>query len=209
MTSAADKETALASRYAPSTMAQLHAARGAALHQYVHLEDVSQVAFSYAVGAREPGRIDHKKEMIVLHVFGHVLRNSHYHRKLMKEIGKSYLSEEKQEFVRTLLKEFGELSEKRNVIAHAQILPIRGYDGKMRHCLRSRGTQIDESAMFVEDLNDFVKRARFAFHGMNIFRSAVMGVVPDWIEAADYNAALIASFEVPPPEGSPLHKFWK
>ena len=167
-------EEEMVSSYRPSSFDEINYLRGRAIHQYIHLETQAYSAFAFAVGARATGLIDALKDKFASEVYLDVIRNSHSHRRLLRSIGRQYLPDDKQIFVRPMLNAFEQATTIRNALAHRKTGQSLGLDGELRFYVCNAQSQPGEGALFAENLEDFIVKGQFLLFALTSFSSALL-----------------------------------
>jgi len=165
-------EQILAAEYSKSSRAELDHARGAALHQFVHLENQLDIIFEFSVGAMELGGSNYRRVSVAQFAFSKIY-NPDIKIQIIKKCLDTYLPDISPTFSKSMVKEFKTLAKMRNLIAHGAV-QISVFDEIERHCLVTPRRGIDESSLFPENLSEFVKHAVFMFYVFAAIRDKLL-----------------------------------
>jgi hypothetical protein len=199
-------ERDIASRYPKSSRSDIDLATGAALHQYVHLEAQLDVIFEFSVGARKAGDVNLKRVLVASCAFAKIF-NPDTKLQIIRICLDTYFNDVSSQFKNSLLKEYKNLTEIRNQIAHGTVC-ISNFDNIERHCLVKPRGGIDKYSLFPEDLRNFITRAQFSFYLIAIVRDKLLGQVSTWLKADNRDAIFEGKVVYPPPNTHPITSIW-
>lgn len=201
-------ELEIADMHPPSSMDDLHHARGQAIHQYVHLEKTFITIFEHAVGARVGNVINQRQSEISKFTFSQMVNTRSRNAILEKSLGGIFQGSHKT-FRNGLMSELSKLDAIRNQLAHWEATAINGTTG-LRWGLHKPGGGHSIASLFTDQITDYTVRLRFAyylFESVNLFARGVGD--PQWILPASLQEIFLRPVSYPPPLDHPLVQIWQ